>query len=830
MSVDVERLLADASAARLSGAARTASDELLIIDPETRQIAVPENFLLGVESDQNVERVRFQCPKIVGDNIDLSKLHIYVNYRNANQEVSSYWCQDVEVEGDNITFSWLVSRAATMYQGETIFIVCAKKSDEEGNLTNEWNTTIPEHGGIVLEGLEPDPRLEQQYPDVIEQILTELDTIKAGGGSGGNVTIDNTLTQEGQAADAKATGEALNKKLEKNQGSQNSGKFLGVGDDGNIVLKNAPESSGETEISQEQIEEAVNKYFIDHPESTTSVPDGGITETKIADQAVTAAKIYGSSYEKTGLNYVNPKTCIDGYYINASGEEIANASYRITDKIPVGENKYASISKLVWDGNSYIAFYDANDNFISATKYGQSNIRICVEVPESTSYVKVGFPLIENTYPILLFGESYFEPHNTIITLPEFSKYISEKFGDVSIGTEFTSSLKDIPLSAIDGTNAEYYNLFSKKKDEQINGYYLPVRPKYFIYSMNGGWANTMFIIKCAYKNGSVKSLFLGAYNDTVIPVNVNITDDLLFVFIETNLSEEILNGIMISTRDDLKKYYSYGEIYFEPSDEMKALVQASNEDIIKQYAGGMLLGIGDSYMQNNTALTEIATNHGLEIDNRGVASSSISGDEAQTVGLYPFWLRINTIVSDYTTGKTINEQTYHCEDVKLIVFMGGANDGWIDYRRGSGKTETDTNTIYGALNSCFSSLASNFPNADIIVILQPTNYNVSSSGWDDEMAKGYGFADLAEAQKFSDYQLGQLAMHTKEAIVKEMAELYGFNIVDCCFNWYSVLNPNDRIKYWKTDKLHMTSDGNYAIYKIALEDAINNLKITRNP
>lgn len=185
MSVDVEQLLADASAARLSGAARTASDELLIIDPETRQIAVPENFLLGVESDQNVERVRFQCPKIVGDNIDLSKLHIYVNYRNANQEVSSYWCQDVEVEGDNITFSWLVSRAATMYQGETIFIVCAKKSDEEGNLTNEWNTTIPEHGGIVLEGLEPDPRLEQQYPDVIEQILTELDTIKAGGGSGG---------------------------------------------------------------------------------------------------------------------------------------------------------------------------------------------------------------------------------------------------------------------------------------------------------------------------------------------------------------------------------------------------------------------------------------------------------------------------------------------------------------------------------------------------------------------------------------------------------------------------------------------------------------------
>lgn len=241
------------------------------------------------------------------------------------------------------------------------------------------------------------------------------------------------------------------------------------------------------------------------------------------------------------------------------------------------------------------------------------------------------------------------------------------------------------------------------------------------------------------------------------------------------------------------------------------------------------MLGIGDSYMQNNTALAAIAAKHNLVCDNRGMASSSISGDEAQTIGLYPFWSRINTAVEEYTAGKTIGDAVYHCEDVKLIVFMGGANDGWIDYRRGAGKTETDTNTIYGALNSCFSTLLCSFPNADIIVILQPVNYNVSSAGWDEEMAKGYGFESLAAAQKFSDYQLGQYAMHTKEAIVKEMAEMYGLNIVDCCFNWYSVLNPNDRAKYWNSDKLHMSSDGNDAIYNVALERAINNLKITRN-
>lgn len=49
------------------------------IDPETREITVPDTYkILGVESDEDVERVYFKCPKIVGDNIDLSSLIISV--------------------------------------------------------------------------------------------------------------------------------------------------------------------------------------------------------------------------------------------------------------------------------------------------------------------------------------------------------------------------------------------------------------------------------------------------------------------------------------------------------------------------------------------------------------------------------------------------------------------------------------------------------------------------------------------------------------------------------------------------------------------------------
>ena len=553
--------------------------------------------------------------------------------------------------------------------------------------------------------------------------------------------------------------------------------------------------------------------------------------TNIPNNSITPSKIKGSVFEYTGCNYIDKYACIDGYYINASGEEVENAGYRMTEKIYVGDQKYYSIDKLSWDGNSYIAFYSDDDTCLSAVKYGQTNFRTNGEIPSRTKYIKAGFPLIKDKYAFLILSTKSISIGTDFFKIPGVGEYVGNGTGDVSIGSEFTSLLKDIPISSLKDANKEYYNLFSGVQDESSGFYYLPIRSQYVIYATSGGWSNGQFMIKAAYKDGTVKSIF-STFQDTTTLKETNTVDidNAVAVYITTVVSETVLNGVMISTRDDLKEYHPYGESYFNPSEQMKVLVQsAAQEDIVKNYGSGVLLGIGDSYMQNNPALAAIAAKHNLVCDNRGMASSSISGDEAQTVGLYPFWSRINTAVGEYTTGKTIDDAVYHCEDVKLIVFMGGANDGWIDYRRGAGKTETDTNTIYGALNSCFSTLLGNFPNADIIVILQPVNYNVSSSGWDEEMAKGYGFESLAAAQKFSDYQLGQYAMHTKESIVKEMAEMYGLNIVDCCFNWYSVLNPNDREKYWKTDKLHMTSYGNDEIYKVALEKAINNLNITRN-
>ena len=166
-------------------AAAEVVDAVCVIDGETRIISVPNEYKeLGVESDEKVTRVKFQCPKIVGDNIDLTEYNLYINYRNAGNKLNSYLVEDVTVTGDTINFSWLLSRHVTESPGTISYIVCAKKSDDTG-VINEWNTKVAT--GIVGIGLEATEEIEEQNIDAIEQILRsiiELENKVDSGGSG----------------------------------------------------------------------------------------------------------------------------------------------------------------------------------------------------------------------------------------------------------------------------------------------------------------------------------------------------------------------------------------------------------------------------------------------------------------------------------------------------------------------------------------------------------------------------------------------------------------------------------------------------------------------
>lgn len=191
-------------------------DRYCIIDPETRVITIPPEYqLLGVESDEKAERIYFKCPKIVGDDIDLSKLALRVNFRNAGAVVDQYLVDDVAVDGDNITFSWLLSRRVTQYEGDVNFIVCAVRVSGE-TITNEWNTTLAT--AQVLEGLEAEVLLPEDETDIVNQLLalaeTRLNDVRDATSAANTAASNaNQKAQEAEnaAEDARAVTEQITK-------------------------------------------------------------------------------------------------------------------------------------------------------------------------------------------------------------------------------------------------------------------------------------------------------------------------------------------------------------------------------------------------------------------------------------------------------------------------------------------------------------------------------------------------------------------------------------------------------------------------------------------
>lgn len=160
--------------AAMPDAAAEAAYEYLTIDPATRRIIVPEaEEIFGVESDTQAARKYFQCPRYVGDNVDLAACFLRVNFRNANGDVDAYLVQDAAVSGDLIVFSWELSRKVTQYKGQIQFVVCACYPHTGGSMATEWNTTVAV--GTVLEGLEPDSStVEAETADVVTQLLAEV--------------------------------------------------------------------------------------------------------------------------------------------------------------------------------------------------------------------------------------------------------------------------------------------------------------------------------------------------------------------------------------------------------------------------------------------------------------------------------------------------------------------------------------------------------------------------------------------------------------------------------------------------------------------------------
>lgn len=149
--------------------------EYLIIDPSTRKIAIPKSEqLLGVYGEGNIERKYFKCPKIVGDNADLSDCYIFVNYYTAKGLPGKYTVKDVKVDGENIIFSWELKQHIFDANEDTsiYFAVEAKNKDKV-----EVFRTRPATGN-AKETIDTDKEIEETHADVILDLISRVDTLE----------------------------------------------------------------------------------------------------------------------------------------------------------------------------------------------------------------------------------------------------------------------------------------------------------------------------------------------------------------------------------------------------------------------------------------------------------------------------------------------------------------------------------------------------------------------------------------------------------------------------------------------------------------------------
>lgn len=166
--------------ANIAEISTTPINDILLIDAEGRFTNIPNNeILFGVETDKDVERKHFRCPRIVGDNIDLSELQLIIKYKNANDEMDRYVVTDEIINDEYIEFSWLLGEKVLAKHGVVYFAIQGIRTESDGSVKNCWNTTLA--SGKVLDTLLLDDfeyiseAVEEEARDVLAQLLQSMD-------------------------------------------------------------------------------------------------------------------------------------------------------------------------------------------------------------------------------------------------------------------------------------------------------------------------------------------------------------------------------------------------------------------------------------------------------------------------------------------------------------------------------------------------------------------------------------------------------------------------------------------------------------------------------
>jgi hypothetical protein len=401
--------------------------------------------VFGVTADSSAEIKYFQCPRYVGNNLDLTGCFVRMNYRNANGEVDSYLVEDLTVDGNNVLFSWVLSPKVTMYKGNVSFVMCVVGPDTKV----KWHTTLGR--GQVLEGLEPDSAIvEEGTADVVAALITmveaQTEAVEAEGGKQIEAVQDAAKTAESDAvAQIEAKGASTLATIPEEYTAVQSA----VRGAANAIRKKV---SGEvirvddvSPMEHYPVVKVSGKNILPYPYKQTTATASGGTFTAQPDGGVLVS---GVPTDHTSLNlYQDVPLAKSGNIILSFSGNFANV-------------------------NISMVIYDATDTvlFTKETWQGASPISVNLDLyPTATRwlvFLKRGTPNIEMSgvvYPQMEFGDTataytpYIDP--TTVTVRRCGKNLLPMATAQGTGNGITFAVNDDGSVIVNGTatkNAAY--------------------------------------------------------------------------------------------------------------------------------------------------------------------------------------------------------------------------------------------------------------------------------------------------------------------------------------------------------------------------------------
>lgn len=364
-------------------------EDYIVIDSDLRTMTFPASVNnIGVENDKDVHKLNFKMPRYFSG-YDLSEFTIHINYVNANGDADMYYVLDPTIEENEIIFSWLVGRHACLYRGSVTFIVCLKLADGEGDVAQEYNTTLASLQ--VLPGLETEPTILETEHDIIEQLLlTVQDTngkIKA--------VLDSGLTPEeitNFVTKSKTLSARMDELTKLPEGSTVGDAELAdirVGADGTVY------GNAGTAV-RTQITDLKNNVFTDIQDNVDWVVGGidgntgklGVTGNQYQNRLVTPDFLPLSDVSVNAGGQLSPNLYDkDGVILGHVGSWVNSAT--ISDML----NKYPTASKM------RVLFRRADNNSVNASDIGTYGVKIYAnssDINTQSSFGKNGVSIFES--------------------------------------------------------------------------------------------------------------------------------------------------------------------------------------------------------------------------------------------------------------------------------------------------------------------------------------------------------------------------------------------------------------------------------------------------